>query len=505
MRIPLIARTYGLSLAVCLLTAVLALPLQGHLDLANIVMLFLLAVLLIARFLGSGPAVLSAFVCVALFDFFFVPPHLSLSVHDAQYFVTFVVMLATALMTGTMTAGLRREAQAACTREHRAQALYGMARELAGAIAVEQVVATARGFLREAVGVEAVFLLPGPGEVLQPVPGGAALRAEIHLAHMALQQEQPVECTPMAGSGFALSYFALRAPVRSRGVMAVAPLAEGTLAVIHEQRALIEAVASLVAIALERLHYVEVAQQAEIFATSERLRASLFSALSHDLRTPLTALRGAAETLALTHSDSQRELAEAVRDQAVRLSRMVCNLLDMARFQAGKVALHKEWLALEEVLGSSLKLLESALAGREVRINLPSGMPLIEFDAVLIERVFCNLIENALKYSPDGTALEISAALGVSEVTVCVCDQGMGFTPGREQEVFALFSRGEAESAGSGFGLGLAICRAIVEAHGGRISAGNRPQGGAMVTFSLPSGSPPEVMEETDWPGEEME
>lgn len=465
---------------------------------ANIVMLFLLTVLLIARFLGSGPAVLASFVSVGLFDFFFVPPHLSFSVEDAQYFITFAVMLVTALTTGALTAGSRREAEAARAREQRSHALYGMARDLAGAIAVEQVIGIARRFLREAVGAEALLLLPDAEENLHPFPAQSEVRAEIHLAHMALQRQEPVECPQMQENGFAQSYYCLRAPTRSRGVLALAPV-EGQPEILREQRVLLETAASLIAIALERLHYVEAAQRAEISASTERLRASLFSALSHDLRTPLTALRGTAETLALTCGDSRHELAEAVRDQAVRLSHMVSNLLDMARFQAGKVVLRKEWLALDEVIGSSLKLLESIVSAREVVISLPPSLPLVEFDAILIERVFCNLIENAAKYSPAGSRIEISAQQKSGQIEIRVRDHGPGFPAGREQEVFALFGRGAIESPQPGFGLGLAICRAIVEAHGGSIAAGNHEHGGAVVTFVLPAGTPPEVVEEADW------
>ncbi len=496
-RPPDTLRRYIMSLAVCFLTALLVMPLRDRLDAANIAMLFLLAVLLVARYLGSGPAVLSAFVCVGLFDFFFVLPYLSLTVEDAQYFVTFAVMLVTALTTGALTSGLRREADTACARERRSRALYGMARDLAGAVCVEQVVEITRRFLGEAISTDATLLLPDAEEKLHPFPAEGSPHAEIHLAYMALQNEHPVECTQISGSGYALSYFPLRAPTRTRGVLAIAPF-QGDLEDIREQHALIETAASLVAIGLERLHYVEAAQRAELSASAEHLRASLLSALSHDLRTPLTALRGTAETLALSLGDSPHELAEALRDQAARLSHMVGNLLDMARFQAGKIALRKEWQALNEVIGSSLKLLEGVLCGREVVIDLPGNLPLIEFDAILIERVFCNLIENSAKYSAAGTPIEISARQAEHMVEIKVRDHGKGFVAGREQEVFAVFGRDVAEPSQPGFGLGLAICRAAVEAHGGWITASNHTQGGAVITFALPMGTPPEVVEEND-------
>ena len=493
---------YAAAALACLVVALVAQGLQGWLDLANIVMVFLLAVLLVARYSGRGPAVLAAFLSVALFDFFFVPPQLSFSVSDAQYLITFVVMLAVALVTGQLTAGLKREAEVARAREARSVALYGMARELAGALTPEQVAEIGQGFLRQAVGVDGLLLLPDGNEALQPLVGTApkaeTLRAEAHLALIAYRQETPVECDPMADGGFAIAYFPLRAPTRPRGVLAVAPL-DGNPETVRHQSPLLETTASLLAIALERLHYADAARTAEVEATGERLRSSLLSALSHDVRTPLTALRGTAETLALAGPAQQRELAEAVRDQAVRLSRMVSNLLDMARLQAGKVVLRKEWQAMDEVVGSSLKLLEGLLAGREIRLDLAAPMPLVEFDAVLLERVLCNLLENAAKYSPAGSVIAIAVHPEGDRLWVRVTDQGRGFPPGKEESVFALFERGVPESLREGVGLGLAICRGIVEAHGGRIQACNPPQGGAEVSFWLPLGQPPALAEEPEF------
>ncbi|MGE5385107.1 MAG: DUF4118 domain-containing protein [Betaproteobacteria bacterium] len=482
-----------LALAACAVMAAGATPLRERLDLANIVMLFLLVVLLVARYLGREPAITAAFASVALFDFFFVPPRLSFAVNDGQYLVTFAVMLATALVTGALTSGLRREAREAAEREQRMAALHEMARELAGAMSVEQVEESIGGFLRQALGADSALLLPDPGEQLRRLSDDGP-RVEIHLALMALKNGQTVEWDPLAAQGYAVAYFALNAPTRPRGVLAVAP-ANGDGHFIQAQRPLIEAAASLVAIALERLHYVEAAQTAEIGAAADRLRASLLSALSHDLRGPLTALRGTAETLAMTGCDP-RELSLMVRDQAVRLSRMVENLLDMARLQAGKVVLRKEWQPIEEVIGSSLKLMDAVLAGRPVVIRLPSDLPLLHFDGVLIERVLCNLLENAVKYSPPGSPIDIAAEAAGNVVRISVADQGQGFPPGREEAVFGLFERGAPESPQAGVGLGLAICRAIVEAHGGRIEASNRAAKGAVVTFGLPAGAPPGMVDE---------
>jgi two-component system sensor histidine kinase KdpD len=210
-------------------------------------------------------------------------------------------------------------------------------------------------------------------------------------------------------------------------------------------------------------------------------------------------LVGLADSLSLIKpplSTTALETAQAMHEQASRLAGLVSNLLDMARLNAGNVTLRREWQPLEEVIGSSIKLLGSALSAHPVRVALPADLPLLAFDAVLLERVFCNLLENAAKYSPDGSNVEITAELMDHFVQVRVCDHGCGF-PGKNQEdLFNMFVRGEVESSKPGTGLGLAICRAIVEAHGGTISAENRPEGGACVCFNLPRGEPPILEEE---------
>jgi two-component system sensor histidine kinase KdpD len=227
---------------------------------------------------------------------------------------------------------------------------------------------------------------------------------------------------------------------------------------------------------------------------SERLRNSILSALSHDLRTPLTALLGLAESLALTKpglSGVQLELAAAIRDEAARMNALVNNLLDMARLEAGEVRLNRQWQPLEEVVGSAVKAREHLLASHAIRIELPKDLPLVEFDAVLIERVLCNLLENAAKYTPAQSEIRIEAKEQGAEMHVSVADNGPGLAPGSEETIFEKFTRGARESATPGVGLGLTISRAIVEAHRGRIWAENDPAGGARFVFTLPLGTPP--------------
>jgi two-component system sensor histidine kinase KdpD len=278
--------------------------------------------------------------------------------------------------------------------------------------------------------------------------------------------------------------------MRRRGVLVVEP-APGQPPFADEPRRQLETFAALVAIALERVHYVAVAQRTVVAMESERLRNTLLAALSHDLRTPLTAMTGRAEALALRAPDAAvRAEAEALRRETARMARLVANLLDMARLQDGSVRLNRDWQSLEELVGTALTELHAAIGPRAVAVDLPADLPLVRCDAVLIERVLVNLLENAAKYTHGGVRIE--ARVAGRQVEVDVVDQGPGFPPGREAQLFDKFERGDRESATPGVGLGLAICKAIVEAHGGRISAHNAAAGGACVRVELPLGEPPD-------------
>lgn len=493
------AQSLALSALACVGTTALATPLLGYLDLANIVMLFLLTVLLVAVKLGRHAAILASVLSVLLFDIFFVPPRFSLAVSNIQYLVTFVVMLLTALITTHLAAGLKQRAQESQRREQRTQALYHLARQLAGTLTVDQVTEITRNLIAAQLDAQSAILLPNEaGHELVAVPQAQMLPVETHLAQVALQSGQPVRSDEVGNMGYAALYLPLRASMRIRGVLAVR-FAENSPEPSEETISLLETLASLTAVAVERLHYVEVAQASEVKMLTERLRSSILSALSHDLRTPLTAMVGLADSLFLIKPvlpPNALETAQALHEQATRLAGLVGNLLDMARLNAGEVRLRREWQPLEEVVGASIKLLGSALAGHPVRVDLPRELPLLEFDAVLIERVLCNLLENAAKYAPAGSTIELKASQDEAAVTVTVADHGPGFPAERRDELFKMFVRGETESGKPGTGLGLAICKAIVEVHGGRITADNGTDGGACVSFSLPKGIPPIIEEE---------
>jgi two-component system sensor histidine kinase KdpD len=292
-------------------------------------------------------------------------------------------------------------------------------------------------------------------------------------------------------------YLPLTAARGTVGVLGVVPPSDEALSA-PEQLHLLETFASQTALAIERVALVDEAQQARLRSETERLRNSLLSAVSHDLRTPLATITGSASALVEQETEldaaERRELAQAIQEEADRLNRLVQNLLEMTRLESGGVRVRKDWHPLEEVVGSALARVEKHLGRRRVDIQLPPDLPLVPLDPLLVEQVLINLLDNAIKYTPSDTPIEISAAVEGPAVSVTVADRGPGFAPGDEARIFEKFYRGHDAGARSGAGLGLAIARGIVEVHGGQITAEPRPGGGALFRFTLPlSAQPPEV------------
>lgn len=484
------ACAYALALLACLATAAVAWLLAGWIAPANLVMLFLLSVFLVALRLGSRPALLAAVLNVLLFDFFFVPPRFTLAVDDIEYLITFFVMLAVAVVTGQLAARMSQQAREAAMRERQAHALYEMARELAGTFSTRQLVEAAQNFLRQTAGIESELWLPDGRGTLR-TGGGEAPEGELKLASRAYQRGEMVERLGPTGTGPGTLFLPMTASGRCFGVLQV----DAEVEVLRRERPLLTAVASLAGIAAGRLHYAEVAQATQVGMASERLRNTVLASLSHDLRTPLTALVGLADTLVLAEPPlppPHGETAQALRNQSAALAKMVNNLLDLARLAAGGgLAPRKEWQALDEVVAGAIKQLGGALDAHAVEADLPEDLPLLEFDAVLLERVLANLLDNAAKHATPGTAIRVAARCLDDRVEVTVSNQGPGFPAGLDLTL--PFARGGLRA---GYGLGLAISRAIVEAHGGRLQLENPPEGGARVRFDLPLGKPPVLEEE---------
>ncbi|MQR01542.1 DUF4118 domain-containing protein [Glaciimonas sp. GS1] len=512
---------YVWAVGVCALVTLLATPITPYFDLANIVMLYLLAEVLIAIRFGRGPAILVALLSIASFDFFFVPPRYSFAVSDFQYLLTFGVMLAVGLTITHLTTGLRYQARVASYRESRSRALFEFSRELSGALQTEQVFDISRKFLQRSFNAQTLLLVPDLNDRLHlaesrdEVPDAQDIHAsfDMGIAQWAFDNAKNAGIGTDTLPASPYLYLPLVAPMRTRGVLAILPHSRRWI-LIPEQQQQLYTFAALAAIALERVHYVEVAQDALVRMESERLRNSLLSALSHDLRTPLTALVGLSESLVISKpplAQNAQTLATALHDEALRMSALVTNLLDMARIQSGEVKLNLQWQPFEEVVGSALRASSSLLHGHIVETHVAHDLPLVRFDATLIERVLCNLLENAAKYAPIQAAItsalpagRSAALIGLSAVVmgrflaVTVSDHGPGIPAGMGDAIFEKFTRGERESAKPGVGLGLAICRAIVEAHDGTISAKNGSDGGAEFTFTIPLGTPPSMPEPED-------
>lgn len=491
-RAPARWRGCAFAAAACVLVTLAAAPLSDVLAPANLVMLYLLATVGVALRWGRGAAALAAVLNVLAFDFFYVPPHLSFAVGDMQYLITFAVMLVVGLVTGQLTGGLRRQAQISAMRAQRAQSLSELARELSAALLHAQVAQLGAAAVRRQFGGEAVVLYTDMDHALVvpgSVPAGFALATAQDLVREDADAPPP---GPRHAQGW--HYLPLQAPARVRGVLALRPEDASELQQ-PEPRQHLETLARQIAIALERVHYVEVAQQALVEMESERLRNALLAAVSHDVRTPLTVLIGLAEALRRSQpplAPSQAELAEDLARQARALGHLVGNLLEMARLQSGRAPLRLEWQSVEEVVGAALRSAAPQLAGVPVQVRVPADLPLVEFDAVLMERVLANLLENAAKYG--APPIELQARATPEALEVSVRDHGPGLPAlarGRPELLFEKFTRGDAESAQPGVGLGLAICKAVVEAHRGRVAAHDAEGGGALFRFHIPRRPPP--------------
>ncbi|GLH73500.1 two-component sensor histidine kinase [Geothrix limicola] len=470
-------------------------------ELADIIMVYLLGILIVATRFGRGPSLLASILSVAAVDFLFVPPYLTFAVTDFRHVGTFAVMLLLGLVIGNLTERIRAQARLARGREQRTHALYRLGQELARSAGSAALVASA------IQNVATQF--QSQGVVLQPDEHGRLQRPEHPLAFPLNEQElgvaqwvfdhaEPAGLGTLTLPGARATYLPLKGARGAIGVMGVLP--EGAPRWAEpDQRQLLEAFANQTALALERALLAEQSAFDRQRADEERLRNALLSSVSHDLRTPLGVITGAVST-ALETPDlaepARRELLQSAQEEAQRLHRLVSNLLDITRLESGALDLHTEWMPLEEVVGSALNRREMAAEAHRVRVSLPEDLPLVAMDGVLMEQLLLNLLDNALKYSPPGSPVDIKAWAAGKSLTLSVSDRGPGIPPGEEARIFEKLARGQVASNRPGAGLGLAICKGIAMAHGGHIQAVNHPQGGAQFLVMLPLGTPPSLPEE---------
>lgn len=459
---------------------------------ANLIMMYLVAVITIAIRFGRGPSALASILSVAAFDFFFVPPYFSFAVTDIEYLLTFGVMLVVALIIGNLAVRIRQQAELARYREHRTGVLYSMSRDLATHRGTGMLAQLAAKHLRDVFDAQVAVFLAGADKKVR-LQRGELLFFELDPKESGVAQwvydhkERAGRGTDTLPGASAL-YVPLVCSRGSIGVIALRPK-NAALLLDPEQLHLLESLANQVALAIERAHLSDEAQQAHVEAESERTRNAILSSVSHDLRTPLATITGAASSLVEGQGElsaiARQDLARSIYREADRLDRLLKNVLDIMRIEAGAVQLSKEWHPLDEIVGAALARLEGRLRDHIVNASLPADLPLVLVDGVLLEQVIINLVENAVRYAPRGSSIDLSASASDRNVIVEVADRGPGIPVGEESRIFDKFYRGKLTREG-GVGLGLTICRGIVDAHGGRIWADNRPAGGAIIRFLIP-------------------
>jgi two-component system sensor histidine kinase KdpD len=490
------ARAWAFAAALIAATTAIAAPLQRWLQVPDVEMLYLLAVMTAAVWLGRGPSLLAAGFGVAAYDFFFVPPYFTFRVSDVRFLMTFAMMFGVSFLLSELATRLRRQEQDARAREARTAALVSLSSELGSVVDLADGARRVARLAAESFDASAFVLSPGADGVLEPIaahpPGAAIEPSEVAVSRWALEHAR------MAGAGTDTLPGArsLAVPIglgqSPNAVLALLRRSEAPLGT--EQRAFLSAFCKQAAIALERTVLAERAHAATLRARTEEMRASLLAAVSHDLRTPLAAITGAATSLrhsaALSASD-RADLLGSICDGAERLDRLVTNLLSMTRLESGEITLRREWVPLEEIVGTALSALEKPLAQRQLRVALPADLPLIAVDAILIEQLLVNLLENALRYAPEGP-LELSARTTEGSLEIRIADRGPGLPSEVRAHPFEKFVRG-AGARGAGVGLGLAICHGIAAAHGGSILAEPREGGGSAFLVRLPIGEAPVV------------
>jgi two-component system sensor histidine kinase KdpD len=410
-------------------------------------------------------------------------------------------MLAAALVMSTMAARMREQTIAARAREESTAALYKLGRELAGLRSVEDILRASVQTVGDLFSSRVVLLLPDAAGRVAARGGDSSLLGtgghDHAVAQWVFDRGEPAGLGTQTLSAAQALYLPLQGSRGATGVIGLRPANVRDL-LRPDQFRLLETCANQMALALERAELALEAERARVRAEAERLRSTLLSSVSHDLRTPLAAITGAASSLLeegeRLSSGTRRELVESVAEEAGRLNRLVGNLLDMTRLESGALQVRKDWHSLEEIIGAALERLGSRLEGRPVQVTIPDRIGLVPLDDVLIEQVLFNLVENAVKYTPPGTPIEIGVEVAGTDARVEIADRGPGLKPGEEQRVFEKFYRARDGDHPAGIGLGLTISRGIVEAHGGAMTAANRPGGGAIFRFTLPlEGTPPSV------------
>jgi len=478
----------GLAL-VCAATLVCEV-LRPHLSPPNLVMVFLLAVVVAALRLGRGPAIATAVLGVLSFDYFFVPPRFSFSVADKEYLLTFLGLLCVGMVISELVARAGEQAESLRIKGEETATLYRLSRELSAAADLGEVLRGTVRNLEENLRLRILIWMPH-GELIDVVAESDGLQITDADREAALWTFRSRRTSGLGSDMFGESsmlHLPIKSPATTEGVLSLSPLAASTLST--DQRWVLEACSTQIALAVERARLAKAAEEARLLKARQDLERALLNSISHDLRTPLVSVTGLLSTLCheTVHlgEREQRELLETALGEAERLNRFVGNLLDMTRIEAGAFPLKREPCDLQELIGCALAAVEARLGGRSLHIGVPDDLPLVSIDLVLMTQVMVNLLDNACKFTPDATTIDISARRSGDWLCLEVADRGPGVPEADVTRIFDKFYRVPVPEGVAGTGLGLSICRGIVEAHGGRIAAHNREEGGLVVTVALP-------------------
>ena len=463
---------------------------RGNLEPTNLVMLYLVSTVIAAIFLGRGPALLTSILGVLAFDFFLIPPYLTFAVSDTEYLLTFIVLFVVSLVISTLTARTREQAEAAIQREKQTFVLYNLGRDLTSATDLYQISDIIISHIGQLFGREVAIFLPENGElhVYASTPGYNPDANELAVANWAFEHDQPAGLGTDTLPAASLRCQPLKTARGQIGVIGIHPKEPGNL-FSSEQRQTFNAFTHQAALAVERASLAEQARQTELLQATEKLQTALLNSISHDLRTPLVSITGALSSLreeTLTLDQEARDsLLETAHGEAERLNRLVGNLLNMTRLEADAIHLRREPCDIQDVIGAALEQLGDRLTNRPVKVNLSPNLPLIPLDFALFGQVMANLLDNAVKYSPPDTHIEINVSQTKDMVLIQVCDRGIGIPPEDLERVFNKFYRVQRPESVTGTGLGLSICKGIVETLGGTIRANNHPGGGTIITVIL--------------------
>jgi two-component system, OmpR family, sensor histidine kinase KdpD len=488
---PLYGPDYLRALVISGVTTAIALPLSPRFGLVNIVMLYLLATTVGALRLGRGPSVFLATANMLAFDYFFVPPLFSFDVDDTHYLFTLGVMLIVAVVIANLMVSIRRHRETADAREQRTAVLYAMSRELAVATDAQAMAAAAVRHISAVFHCTAVVLIADAHGCLSPMStndDSAGKDAPPTLPGVDLEFAREV----VAGRERCIKgaiYLPLQGSRRVKGVIVVSPQPP-TQALPTEQLNLLDAFAGQLALSLQRARLAEAAEAARISAERALLRNTLLASISHDLRTPLSAIAGAGSLIAqpeyALNVDRRTTLGHLIERKARDMSQLLTNVLELMQMEFGSGTLRTDWHAIDDLVALALRTNEARLAQWRIALELPADLPMVLVEATLIVQILSNLLENAAKYTPPGTTITISAAVRGKDLVLVVADDGPGLPPGDPERMFEKFQRGRSESNIVGVGLGLAICRAAARLHGGDIHARGNSGGGARFEITLP-------------------